>query len=104
GPPVCGNEIVVSNVPRVPEPDVAVTKRQAARTPGELRISRSNVASNVFAVPETRNGLVTVCLGSGDSTTIAGVTSSKSARVIAGESPIERVARTPCTVGNCVNV
>ena len=73
--------VVKSNVPRVPVPDVAVTKFSSTTFPSASTSSYWNVASKVFAVPVTRSGLVTSSNGSGDSTRIAGVWSSKSARV-----------------------
>ena len=65
--------MVKSNVPRVPVPDVAVTKFLSTTFPSLSTSSYWNVASNVFAVPVTRSGLETCSNGSGDSTRIRGV-------------------------------
>ena len=63
-------------------PDVAVTKWCASSLPSPPTRSYSNVASNVLAVPVAcSSGPWTVSNGSGDSTRIAGVSSSKSERV-----------------------
>ena len=68
-------------MPRVPVPEVAVTKWVLTTLPPGSTRSYWNVASKVFAVPVARNGLLTVWNGSGDSTRIVGVSASKSARV-----------------------
>src|SRR5262245_46619829 len=73
--------VVKSNVPRVPVPEVAVTKFLSTTFPSASSSSYWKVASNVFAVPVARSGLDTWANGSGDSTRISGVSSSKSARV-----------------------
>ena len=56
------NVSVVSYVPRVPEPDVAVTTFCTSVFPAASNRRTSNVASNVFAVPRSRNGQDTVAL------------------------------------------
>jgi hypothetical protein len=86
---------VKSNVPRSPEPDVAVTKSWCSTFPFSSSRSYSNVASNVFALPVTRSGLDTVDSAVGDSTRIAGTRLSTAFRVF----PL-----TEFTVGNCVSV
>ena len=88
-----------SNVPRVPVPDVAVTKFSLTTLPAGSTSSYWKFASNVFAVPLARTGLDTASNGSGDSTRMAGVQSSKSARVY--RFPW---TATCLTVGNWVNV
>ena len=72
--------VVKSNVPRVPVPEVAVTKCVSTTFPVESLTSYSKFASKVFAVPVARIGLVTASNGSGDSTSTEGVCSSKSSR------------------------
>jgi hypothetical protein len=66
----------VSNVPRVPVPEVAVVNVRFRSFPFASRTSIETVASNTFAVPRRRIGLRTASPGSGDSTRICGVCSS----------------------------
>ena len=73
--------VVNSNVPRVPVPDVAVTKCVSTTLPDGSTTSYWKFASNVLAVPVAWIGFETVSNASGDSTRMAGVSSSKSARV-----------------------
>ena len=101
--PVCplGNVRVVAYVPRVPEPELAVTKCLSSTVPSAASSSAMKFASNVFAVPARCTGLETVSNGSGDSTRIRGVSASKSARPIALPPGSKRTA---VTVGNWVSV
>ena len=91
GPFGASKRIVTSNVPRVPEPDVAVTKWCESTFPAGSSSSYSKFASNVFAVPQTRSGDATVANGSGASTRIAGVSSSKSERRVALPVDVDRL-------------
>ena len=53
------NGTSASNVPLVPDPEVAVTKRLPSTLPSSSTTSTLNVASKVFAVPVIRSGLDT---------------------------------------------
>ena len=66
----------VSNVPRVPVPEVAVVNASRMTVPVSSRTSIETFASNTLAVPRSRIGLDTVSPGSGDSIRICGVCSS----------------------------
>ena len=71
--PSSSNGTVNSKVPRVPVPEVAVTKFSAMTRPSESVSSYWKFASNVLAVPVARNGLEIASNGSGDSTRMDGV-------------------------------
>ena len=71
-PARAGRTRLVSNVPRVPDPDVAVVKASSTTVPVSSRTSIDTVASNTFAVPRSRIGLETLSPSSGDSIRICG--------------------------------
>ena len=76
----------MSNVPRVPVPEVAVVKVRLRSLPFAPRTSMETVASKTFAVPRSRIGLLTLSPESGDSMRICGVCSSIARRPTGGST------------------